>query len=493
MTEAMLSTIKAEEEIENKNIKISILICTYNRKQLLKKAIDSILNQSFPADEIIVLDGGSTDGTNELIAKYNNIRLLVVNERDTQGCFVGSLAHSINIGFKSAKNEYIFLLADDIVMLPDCMEIMMRDISLNPNFSAWACKFGETEDKFIYGLYNDSLILNMGVINKKFYNKAGRFDEKYGFYGWDIDFSLQFWHKGFPIFPSSAGLLHYYAPNEIRSDKKEDVERLKNKFPSSKYKYEHLPFEKLPNKFKPNEFHSEKKEKAAKDQFLSYEYLRHNYRRMEHLSSLNLDIKGLSILELGAGIGDLTSYFLDRQCMVLSIDARVENVKLLYERYCNSPYQNLKAEQLDLDDSNANFKDTYDVVFCYGTLYHLKKPAKAIELMAKHCSKYLLLETCVSFGNEDEKNIVLEPVSCPSQAYSGIGCRPTRSWVYNRLKQYFDFVYIPVTQPNDEQFPTDWTAEELHRGNSRAIFIASREKINNPLLVEELIMHQKRH
>jgi hypothetical protein len=52
------------------------------------------------------------------------------------------------------------------------------------------------------------------------------------------------------------------------------------------------------------------------DVFHSAHYQRHNQRRQEHLASLGLDISGATVLEVGAGIGDHTSFFLDRGCQI---------------------------------------------------------------------------------------------------------------------------------------------------------------------------------
>lgn len=47
--------------------------------------------------------------------------------------------------------------------------------------------------------------------------------------------------------------------------------------------------------------------------FHSYDYLRHNARRLEHLASLGLPITGRSVLEVGAGIGDHSHFYIDRE------------------------------------------------------------------------------------------------------------------------------------------------------------------------------------
>lgn len=221
--------------------------------------------------------------------------------------------------------------------------------------------------------------------------------------------------------------------------------------------------------------------------FLSYHYQRHNQRRLEHLASLGLDIAGSTVLEVGSGIGDHTSFFIDRGCKVTSSDAREGNIKILRSRF-----PNLRVLKIDLDNPPEEFNEIFDIVYCYGLLYHLQNPERAIEFMSCCCRKMLLCETCVSFGEDNLLNPCKEDVLNPTQAISGRGCRPTRKWVYNRLKKHFEFVYLPITQPYHEEFPLDWSSSQNLKKLTRAIFIASREKINNRLLVESIPMKQIR-
>jgi hypothetical protein len=114
--------------------------------------------------------------------------------------------------------------------------------------------------------------------------------------------------------------------------------------------------------------------------------------------------------------------------------------------------------------------------------------------MSKHTKNLLLLETCVSFGDEEAINFVQEDEKYPSQSTSGYGCRPTRPWIYNQLKQHFEFVYMPITQPNHEQFPIDWDLATTPEARfARSVFIASRQKLENALLIEGIPIKQTRH
>ena len=62
--------------MSSENIKISVIIPTYNRSKLLNRSIRSVLNQTYQPNEIIVVDNGSTDDTREMVSK--NFRKFVI-------------------------------------------------------------------------------------------------------------------------------------------------------------------------------------------------------------------------------------------------------------------------------------------------------------------------------------------------------------------------------------------------------------------------------
>ncbi len=223
--------------------------------------------------------------------------------------------------------------------------------------------------------------------------------------------------------------------------------------------------------------------------FHSNGYMRHNARRLEHLASLRIPVTHRSVLEVGAGIGDHSSYFIDRGCKITITDARKENLQYLRHRYPSCDIQ-----FLDMDNPTSIEGSPFDVVYCYGLLYHLAKPAEALMFLSQNSKRMLFLETCVSFGDSEEINLTREPQTNPTQAHSGTGCRPTRAWIFKKLQGLFPYVYLPITQPNHEEFPIEWNAPEKHMASlQRSIFIASREKLNNEMLTTSLIREQRRH
>jgi len=90
--------------------KISVIIPTYNSREYICEAIESVLRQSYKNYEIIVIDDGSTDDTVRLLdSKYRGLR--IVSQKNA------GLATARNTGLKLAKGDYIqFLDADDTIL-----------------------------------------------------------------------------------------------------------------------------------------------------------------------------------------------------------------------------------------------------------------------------------------------------------------------------------------------------------------------------------------
>ncbi|MEM7131334.1 MAG: glycosyltransferase family 2 protein [Chloroflexota bacterium] len=85
---------------------ISVVIPTYNREDLIQRAIESALNQSNPPDEIIVVDDGSTDGTRAILEGYGSKIHSIFQENS------GS-AVARDRGIRSASSEWVALLDSD--------------------------------------------------------------------------------------------------------------------------------------------------------------------------------------------------------------------------------------------------------------------------------------------------------------------------------------------------------------------------------------------
>ncbi|RXJ85290.1 FkbM family methyltransferase [Arcobacter sp. CECT 8985] len=232
--------------------------------------------------------------------------------------------------------------------------------------------------------------------------------------------------------------------------------------------------------------------KKPEDQFKSNHYQRHNEARFNHLESLSIDFNDKTVLELGAGIGDHTEFLLSLGVKnITSLEGRKENFDILQERFKSNEKVKPLLYNLDLDSHN-NLNEKFDIVYCYGLLYHISKPKELIEFLAEHTKEILLLETCVSYESNNASNIVEEDKESFSQSVTGYGCRPARNWLFDELKKNYEYVYMPITQPDHEEFPKDWTKKVYTKGNlTRAVFVASKKELKNSLLKNNVLMFQK--
>ena len=228
--------------------------------------------------------------------------------------------------------------------------------------------------------------------------------------------------------------------------------------------------------------------KKPQDCFHREDYLEINARRHEHLDFLGIDFSNKTVFEVGAGIGDHTDNLLKYNPKHIHVtDIREENLQILHNKFRDNPLVSVSA--LDMDNPPEKY-DMYDTCYCYGLLYHLSNPDKAIEFISKHTKDILLLETCVDYTCDSSINIISEDKEIFSQSYHAKGCRPGRNWIYNNLKKYFRFVYIPLIQPDHEQFPLDWSQADSPDHLTRSIFIASKKSLKNILYVNKIPMFQ---
>ena len=117
-----------------KNISISIIIPTWNRKNILIDCIDSLLSQRFLPNnfEIIICDSYSTDGTEDKIKNY--IESKKISNLKLYQCEFNNVSAKRNIGIKNAKFEHIVLIDDDCIPFKEYIENYLthfRDIADN--------------------------------------------------------------------------------------------------------------------------------------------------------------------------------------------------------------------------------------------------------------------------------------------------------------------------------------------------------------------------
>lgn len=88
-------------------MKISVITTCYNRKNTIASALESMLSQDYADKEYVVIDGGSKDGSAEIISRYKNRLQFFVSEKDT------GMYNALNKGIKNCTGDVIGLLHSD--------------------------------------------------------------------------------------------------------------------------------------------------------------------------------------------------------------------------------------------------------------------------------------------------------------------------------------------------------------------------------------------
>jgi len=112
-------------------MKVSIVIPTFNSEEFIKIAIDSVLSQTYPDIECIVVDGGSKDGTLKILESYGT-KINFISEKD-KGVF-----DALNKGVKKAQGEIIgWLGADDFYANQTVIATAVRNMKETNAFLCW--------------------------------------------------------------------------------------------------------------------------------------------------------------------------------------------------------------------------------------------------------------------------------------------------------------------------------------------------------------------
>ena len=118
---------------QTQSVRVSYIISTRDRAEFLDRALDNVREFITPDDELIVMDGGSTDHTAEVIEKHRDIVTLFKSEPDF------GEAHGFNKGILESKGRYIKLLSDDDYTYPEAMRYAISVMENHPELDAILC------------------------------------------------------------------------------------------------------------------------------------------------------------------------------------------------------------------------------------------------------------------------------------------------------------------------------------------------------------------
>lgn len=204
--------------------RVSILLTCYNHFRYLPEALEGVRKQTYRDFEIIAIDDGSKDETREWLAQQPDIRC-VFNEEN-----LGTY-ETLNVGLRLAKGEFIAVLNDDDVWLPNKLERQVALLDAHPevglvhtgghfidgegkrtegNPLGFAFPTFETGDILLGLVYENKIIASAALARRACFDELGGFNREYfGSGDWEMWFRIaEKWHVGFVDEPLTLYRVH---------------------------------------------------------------------------------------------------------------------------------------------------------------------------------------------------------------------------------------------------------------------------------------------
>ena len=188
---------------------ISIITGTLNRSAMLPRLIENTI-MSDERIELVLVDGGSTDGTIDYVNKLNHpqIRLIEVGGRSPY-------PHFMNLAIKESKHDIVCQWNDDVILCNKWSEVF-SEIESDHDFYLFNWKYGTFEDtkdpNWLKGIDHtegwclcnnaDSggeIVMNYGLYRKKIFREIGMYSSDYQYYCADGDMTYRAWAFGYHV------------------------------------------------------------------------------------------------------------------------------------------------------------------------------------------------------------------------------------------------------------------------------------------------------
>ena len=205
--------------MNNLNPKVSVIITTYNRAEILsRRSLPSVLSQTYSNFEFIIVDDCSVDKTEEVIKEMNlkgaGIIYVKVNEN-------GGLSKARNLGAKKAKGKYVVFVDDDNELFPNFLKYTVAKLDgLSNEYGAVCCGrmvydgvIEAYSSPFSGGSFYSSIdwgwLIRRDVFDKISYDERLSGDD-------DTDFGIQFfsYYKSFPVDAPLQRAYSFYENNK---------------------------------------------------------------------------------------------------------------------------------------------------------------------------------------------------------------------------------------------------------------------------------------
>lgn len=183
-----------------------------------------------------------------------------------------------------------------------------------------------------------------------------------------------------------------------------------------------------------------------------------------------LDLR--TALDVGCGVGHFSTFLRDMGFQVTGVDGRAENVTEAQKRYPNIPFYIANVE-----DSSITHLGKFDLVLCFGLLYHLENPFAAMRNLYALTTKVLLIES-MTVPEQRPVLILRDEGQSEDQGLHFIAFYPSESAIVKMCYQSgFPFVYRFLKLPDHEDFHAS-----VWRRRVRTMLAASHLPLNFPFL-----------
>ncbi|MBI4232783.1 glycosyltransferase [Candidatus Peregrinibacteria bacterium] len=207
---------------------VSVVLGSYNRLDFLKLTLESIRKELVELPhEIIVVDGGSTDGTLRWLMEQKDVITIVQHNRGTwrgEKIQRRSWGYFMNLGFKAANGTYVCMLSDDCLVVPGAIRngCALFDDRRKNRESIGAVAFywrnWPDQKEYVVGLtLGKKMFVNHGLYLKEALEQVGYIDEEtYAFYHADGDLCLKMWEKGLAVIDSPDSYIEHFGHANIK-------------------------------------------------------------------------------------------------------------------------------------------------------------------------------------------------------------------------------------------------------------------------------------
>lgn len=201
------------------NIKLSVVIPTYNRADILKETLQRLSSLPDLNFEVIVIDNGSTDDTPLLRGKFPKVRWVVQTEN------LGAAAR--NIGVDLAYGDVVLMLDDDSWPESGVIDSLVRAFEIDPTLGAVACRvrLANPPNRHDAGGVPGVIFNCGGAVRRELFQRVGGYPADFDYYVEEYDLCCKIWAAGYTV-RTAGELVVYHHRSSINRDANRMLERL---------------------------------------------------------------------------------------------------------------------------------------------------------------------------------------------------------------------------------------------------------------------------